>query len=272
MILAIPLLILGSVCFHAVIFRLAPALGLIKPNYRKTPVMASYGIVAFVHIAALSVSLSIVGAAPWRQTLLYLGVMGPMWVLGTADDIFGSREVGGFRGHFKKLLLERQLTTGALKAVGGGVVGVAAGWAVSGGEPLRWFLAAALIPLSANILNLFDLRPGRALAVLFCGLGVTCITVGGRACAPWLVGCIAAVAFGFGMLDSRGKAMMGDSGSNTLGSAMGLTMVLCTGVLFQAAAIAVMVAVHLYSEKHSVSALIERNPVLRMIDRRLGVR
>ncbi|MCE5200646.1 glycosyltransferase, partial [bacterium] len=65
---------------------------------------------------------------------------------------------------------------------------------------------------------------------------------------------------------------MGDSGSNMLGAALGITMALNTSVVSQVVAIVVILAIHLYSEKHSVSALIERNPVLRFIDRRLGVR
>jgi UDP-N-acetylmuramyl pentapeptide phosphotransferase/UDP-N-acetylglucosamine-1-phosphate transferase len=175
-------------------------------------------------------------------------------------------------GHFKRLLFERKLTTGAVKAIGGGIVGIAAGWYISAGDPLKWILAAVLIPLASNILNLFDLRPGRAVAVFFIGLGVICIAVSGRIADPWLVGSVAAVTLMFFVMDSKGKAMMGDSGSNTLGAALGLTLVLSTGPIFQLCAIVIIIAVHLYSEKHSLSALIERNGVLRFIDRRLGVR
>lgn len=266
------LLVALAITLHIAIFRLAPRLGLVKLNYKKTPIMASYGIAAFGYIAAVSVSLALLGYAPWKSVKLYMAVMGAMWALGLADDVFGNRDVGGFTGHFKKLILERKLTTGAAKALGGGVVGIVAGWVVSGGNPVKWALAAMLIPLAANILNLFDLRPGRAMAVFFFGLGVTCISAGSGIIAPWLVGGIACVAFAFALLDSRARAMMGDSGSNMLGAAMGLSMVINTGIVFQIIAIVLIVAVHLYSEKRSVSALIERNPVLRSIDRRLGVR
>ncbi|MCX6343595.1 MAG: hypothetical protein NT018_00810 [Armatimonadetes bacterium] len=265
-------LLLTAIIIHIAIFRLAPKMGLVKLNYKKTPIMASYGIAAFGYIAAILVALALLGYGGWRETELYLAVMGAMWALGAADDIFGNRDVGGFKGHFKKLLLERQLTTGAFKAIGGGCVGIAAGWFVSGGNPVKWALAALLIPLASNILNLFDLRPGRAVAVFFFGLGVTCIRAGAQLAAPWLIGSIAIVAMAFGVLDSRAKAMMGDSGSNALGAAMGLAMVTNTGIVFQISAIIIIVAIHLYSEKRSVSALIERNPVLKSIDRRLGVR
>ncbi|MCE5314831.1 MAG: hypothetical protein ABFD49_05735 [Armatimonadota bacterium] len=266
------LLLIPALIWHILIFRLAPRLGLVKLNFNKTPIMASYGIASFVYMAVAMIILGSFGYANWKQVSLYNATLGAMWMLGIIDDIWGTRKVGGFKGHFRKLLLERKLTTGAAKAIGGGIVGIAAGWIVSDGDVLRWILAAMLIPLASNILNLFDLRPGRAVAVFFLGLGVTCIAVGGHFTAPWLVGIIAAVTLMFSVVDSKGKAMMGDSGSNALGAALGLTMALNTGIVFQAVAIVVIAAVHLYSEKHSVSALIERNPALRAIDRRLGVR
>jgi UDP-N-acetylmuramyl pentapeptide phosphotransferase/UDP-N-acetylglucosamine-1-phosphate transferase len=195
-----------------------------------------------------------------------------MWILGLIDDLFGSREVGGFRGHFMKLIRERKLTTGALKAIGGGIVGVLAGWVISNGDPARWITAALLIPLAANVLNLVDLRPGRAVAVFLLGLGVTCILARGGLAAPWIVGATAIVAFAWGIVDSRGRAMMGDAGSNSLGAALGLTIALDASLAAQVGAIVLFALVHWYSEKHSISELIERNRVLRAIDSRLGVR
>lgn len=265
-------LILAALVWHVVIFRLSPKLGMVKLNFNKKPIMASYGIVAFVYIVAIIAALALFGRVKWPAAWLYLGVMGPMWLLGTIDDIFGTREVGGFKGHFKKLLFERKLTTGALKALGGGVVGLIAGWLITDGDILRWVLAAMVIPLATNTLNLLDLRPGRALAVFFCGIGVTCIAALGSLQAHWIVVAVVAVAFAFSLLDTRGRAMMGDSGSNMLGAALGMTIAINTNSIYQATAVAVFVLIHWYSEKHSVTALIERNPVLRSIDRRLGVR
>jgi UDP-N-acetylmuramyl pentapeptide phosphotransferase/UDP-N-acetylglucosamine-1-phosphate transferase len=244
----------------------------VKLNFNKKPIIASYGIVAYVYIVAIIIGLGLFDIIEWPYAWLYIGAMGPMWLFGTIDDIFGSREVGGFRGHFKKLLFERKLTTGALKALGGGVVGLAAGWLISDGNIARWALAAVVIPLAANTLNLLDLRPGRALVVFFFGIGVTCIAALDSLQAPWVVATVVAVALAFSLLDTRGKAMMGDSGSNMLGTALGVTIASSTGLIFQAAAVGVFVLIHWYSEKHSVTALIERNPVLRSIDRRLGVR
>ena len=264
-------LILAALAWHIVIFRLSPKLGLVKENFKKKPVMASYGIVAFGYVAAIVGALGVLGYAQWAGARLYLAVMGAMWALGVLDDLFGNRKVGGFRGHFRKLLSERKVTTGVVKAAGGALVGLVAGWVTYGNNVWLWLGTAVLIPLAANTLNLLDLRPGRATAVFFVGTAVTCLAAYGSLVAPWVVGTTAAVAFAFGIADSRGKAMMGDSGANALGAALGLTIALDARVLM-GPAIVLFAVVQLYSEKRSISALIERSPVLRSIDQRLGVR
>ena len=270
--LLLPTLVLVmAVVWHVLVARFALRLGLVKPNFAKKPVMASYGLIMFPYITALGMMLAARGWVSWTHIRLYLGTMAAMWALGAIDDIWGTREVGGFKGHFKKLLIERRITTGAVKAIGGGVVALVAGFSVYHRNVPMALLAAVVIALSANLLNLFDLRPGRAVAVLFAGLGVTYIVTCGRLVASPVVGAIAAIALLFGVADSRGKAMMGDSGSNSLGAALGLTIVL-SAPDWMLPAIAVMAAIHIYSEKHSISGLIERNRVMKAIDRCLGVR
>jgi UDP-GlcNAc:undecaprenyl-phosphate GlcNAc-1-phosphate transferase len=266
------LLFAGAVAWHLVILRLAPRLRLVKPNFAGRPILSSYGIPLFGYVVAAILALSSFGHALPRNAALYLGVMGAMWLLGAIDDVLGSREVGGFRGHFRKLFTEHKLTTGAMKALGGGMVGLVGGYYAAGGDIPRWIASALLIPLSANVLNLVDLRPGRATAVFFTGLGVTYMWANGRLSEPWIVAAIALVTLAFAVPDSLGRAMMGDSGSNALGAALGVTMALSTGPAFQTGAIFAFVAVHWYSEKHSITKLIESNPILRTIDRKLGVR
>ncbi|MCX8053507.1 MAG: hypothetical protein N3B12_06835 [Armatimonadetes bacterium] len=266
------LVLLISSVAHLLAIRLAPRLRLIKSNFLNRPVLGSYGVISFVDIAGLIGAGLALGIVSARDAVLYLTVMGSMCVLGLIDDVFGSREVGGFRGHFTKLFVERKITTGAIKAVGGGIVGIVAGWEVSGGNTARWVTAALIIPLSANVLNIVDLRPCRAVAVFFLGLVVTCVLACGRLAAPWIVLTIALVSLAWAVADSRGRAMMGDSGSNSLGAALGLTIALSLKVYWQIGAIVLLAAVNWYSEKHSISELIAKNRILRAVDNRLGVR
>ncbi|MDH7601847.1 MAG: hypothetical protein QHI38_06840 [Armatimonadota bacterium] len=257
---------------HAFLPRSAHRLRLAKPNFRGDKVFSSYGIVLLADISALTSIGSIFGFIRLDLAYLYLSVMGSMCLLGLADDVFGTREVGGFKGHFRKLILERKPTTGVLKALGGAAVGIAAGARVYSEDPIKWMSCALLVALGANFLNILDLRPGRAAAVFFAGIGVTCCVSFRKLPSPWLIAALVVPTAFWGIVDSRGRAMMGDSGSNSLGAALGLTAALSMGLPAQLAAIVLLVAIHWYSEKHSLTDLIENNRVLRAIDARLGVR
>ncbi|MCR3921875.1 MAG: hypothetical protein NUK65_05060, partial [Firmicutes bacterium] len=49
----------------------------------------------------------------WRALVITIG----LGTLGLVDDIWGDQQVKGIRGHFSKLLLRGEVTTGLLKAV-----------------------------------------------------------------------------------------------------------------------------------------------------------
>ena len=82
-------------------------------------------------------------------------------MLGLFDDLVGSNDDGGFRGHLRALISHGRVTTGVVKIVGGGalaVVLVSAGRA--GGSGVRVVSDALLVALAANLTNLFDRAPG----------------------------------------------------------------------------------------------------------------
>ncbi len=269
---------IGIVCIglpfviHIIVERHSSRLRLVRKNYKGKDIFSSYGIVAFPWIVGLCAVLSYFGFIEVKRAQLHLAVIGSMWFLGGIDDIFGDRKSTGFRGHFGTLLRHGKITTGALKAFGGGIVGAAAGYYLFGFEGSRWIVCAILLPFSCNVINLFDVRPGRASSVFFFGIGVTYIMVLGRISDPALYGMIIVVALVFWLSDARGLIMMGDAGSNALGSALGLAIVLNTGTIYQWIAVVLFASIQVYSELRSISTLIEGNRILRAIDRRLGVR
>ncbi|MDQ1292815.1 MAG: hypothetical protein QG608_695, partial [Actinomycetota bacterium] len=96
---------------------------------------------------------------------------------GAVDDLVEQGSAKGLRGHLRELARGR-LTTGGLKVLGIGAVGVTAAALLTepsggqGGRAVRRarrtcdvVLGGALIAGTANLLNLLDLRPGRALKV-----------------------------------------------------------------------------------------------------------
>ncbi len=257
---------------HTLLPRIIKRLRLAKPNFLGQEVFASYGMVLFADTSALVSIGVLVGLIRAEVARLYISVMGAMCFLGLIDDLYGTREVGGFKGHFRKLVFERKLTTGVVKALGGTIVGAVAGRTVYHDNPARWITFTLLVALWANFLNIFDLRPGRAVGVFLLAIGVTCCVAFDKLPDRWLVAALGLTTLLWGLADSRGKAMMGDSGSNSLGAAVGLTAALSFALPTQVAVIVLLVVIHWYSERHSITKLIENNRILNAIDARLGVR
>ena len=100
-----------------------------------------------------------------HQNLIYLFMfmfgMISMFFAGVLDDIVGNRDVSGLKGHFKSLL-KGKLTTGGFKALFGGFVGIVISIGVSTNIG-NIIINTLIIALSTNLMNLLDLRPGRAI-------------------------------------------------------------------------------------------------------------
>lgn len=212
----------------------------------------------------------------WRTSLasVYFLVTLGFGGLGLLDDFRGNRSEGGFRGHFQALVSGR-VTTGAVKAIGGGLLSLVAGYFVTTPGPL-WaaLIAALLIALSANTLNLLDLRPGRCLF----GFGVGTLTIFlvllgqhsvGSAMLLWAAAAFAVILY---PLDSGGSAMLGDTGSNAFGAVLGVAGAVFLPRLEQGVLVAFLLAFQVWCERHSLTQFIERHALLRALDAKIGVR
>jgi len=191
-------------------------------------------------------------------------VIATLAVVGLLDDVFArGHRARGLRGHMLALL-RAQLTTGVIKAVGGLAAGLAAGCLLHPGRPAVVALDAILIALSANLVNLFDLRPGRALK----GFAFLCaLAVGLEGSSLGLLGPLAAVAIVAAPSDLAGRTMMGDVGSNVLGGAVGLALASTLTPLDSVAAVLLLIAFHLVCERTSLTDVIAGSRVLSWIDR-----
>ncbi|MBA8795271.1 UDP-N-acetylmuramyl pentapeptide phosphotransferase/UDP-N-acetylglucosamine-1-phosphate transferase [Friedmanniella endophytica] len=175
--------------------------------------------------------------------------------VGAYDDRYGTDRAKGFRGHLSALRQGR-LTSGAVKIAGVGAGALAAAL-IEHRRPVDVLLGAALTAGSANLVNLLDLRPGRALkGGLLLGAGT--LAAGG---APVL-----AAAAGVLPEDLAGTAMLGDCGANALGAGVGAATAgwprpARVGLL------AAVAALNLASERVSFTAVIESTPWLRAVDR-----
>jgi len=133
------------------------------------------------------------------------------------------------------------------------------------GSDGEFLLAVAVLVLATNTSNLLDLRPGRSVkAFVLLGLGLTLSTQNVEAAAS--LGIFAAPVLVAGFFDLREKAMFGDAGSNAIGAMAGLWMVLTLDANGQLIALVVLLALNIFGEFRSISAVIEKVPGLRHLD------
>ncbi|MCW3060763.1 MAG: glycosyl transferase family 4 [Capsulimonas sp.] len=244
-----------------------------KPNFRGERIPSIAGL-AFVLAGDFIYGFEwLAGGPASRVFAAYFLVLIGFGILGMYDDLAGDRSVGGFRGHFRALAQGR-LTTGAVKALGGGAVALGAGWLIGNGDLWRFALAAALIALSANSLNLLDLRPGRCLFVFFCSAAVLTAVLANV--HQLNVGFALFIAVGMAAviypMDAAGQAMIGDTGSNSFGAVLGVAASAILPLAWQAVVVVLLIGFQFWCERNSLSKTIEANPFLRGLDRKIGVR
>ncbi|WP_298806599.1 hypothetical protein [uncultured Pseudokineococcus sp.] len=195
--------------------------------------------------------------------------------LGAVDDLAGSADARGLRGHLGALARGR-LTTGGLKVVGIGLGGLVGAAVLDGRGPdhdapsaLDRLVAGAVVAGSANLVNLLDLRPGRALkAVLLLGHLVGGAGVpGSRPGAP-LASAGAGAAAALLLPDLRERGMLGDCGANAAGALLGCAVLTRTrSRAARAAVLTALLALTGASERVSFTRVIESTPGLRQLDR-----
>ena len=242
-----------------------------RTNHRGEPVTLLEGpALAAGAIAGLVVRGSVQPAA-WRQALAMAAGAAGAAAFGAYDDLAGSGDRRGFRGHIGALR-HGEVTTGAVKLAGIGGTGILSA-ALAGGSPADVVINAGLVAGGANLLNLFDLRPGRAIKVALASGAL--IAAGGAvragsaapAAAPAGAAALPPVAAALALLpeDLGERAMLGDCGANALGAMLGAA----AAGLPRTARIALLAGIGgltAASEKVSFTKVIERRPALRWLD------
>jgi UDP-N-acetylmuramyl pentapeptide phosphotransferase/UDP-N-acetylglucosamine-1-phosphate transferase len=166
--------------------------------------------------AAVAASPLVPGRARTAAVLAVLAAGG----CGAYDDMVGRNDPRrGFRAHLTALG-HGEITSGAVKLLGIGAAGLAAG-ALLRERPLDKVLAGVVVAGTAHLVNLVDVRPGRAAGTVL-ALGAGGVLKGGTAgvlaAAP--VGAAAAVLEG----DLGRRTMLGDTGAHALGAGLGVAM------------------------------------------------
>ena len=242
-----------------------------RRNFRNRPLPTAAGLLVVLAVLVVEAGRATLGAfglgdEPGRnlaRPLVLFACLG-FGLLGLIDDLIGTAGDRGFRGHLRALA-EGRVTTGSIKIFGGAAVALVLGANVPFVSGRRLLADAVLIALAANLANLLDRAPGRAIKVgLLAWVPIAIVARGdavGIAIAP-VIG-----AF-FGLLgdDLREHLMIGDTGANVLGAVLGLAVVLDVGRGPRNFVLIGLVLLTIIAEVVSFSAVIDRVPLLHRLD------
>ena len=242
--------------------------GFLHFNYRKENIPLGMGLVFFLSTVLVTIFGKVLGYLN-SEAYFFLFAISVMGLIGLVDDVFGTRRASGLGGHLKKLFMDREMTTGALKAVTGGLIALTVSFELDQGLGIyKWLFGIVnilTVALATNAINLLDLRPGRAgksflifaAFVILLGLGKPQLLY-----LAIVLGSLTALL----PLDLRAEAMMGDIGSNILGITIGYVAVHVlpwpTLVIF----VSILIALHLVTEKYSLTKIIDNNKFLTFLD------
>jgi UDP-N-acetylmuramyl pentapeptide phosphotransferase/UDP-N-acetylglucosamine-1-phosphate transferase len=248
-----------------------------RVNHRGEPVTLLEGPA----VAVGSLAGTVAGAVATSQALpphvaLAMSVAGSgAATFGVLDDLKGSGKRRGLRGHLGALR-HGEVTTGAVKLAGIGVTGAAAALLMRRDSrgPLDCAVNAGLIAGGANLLNLFDLRPGRAIKVMLLSAGLISVAGAGAGSAGARQGARAAAAVAAPVgaalallpADLQERAMLGDAGANALGAMLGVAAATALPRPARIGLLAGIVTLTGLSEKVSFTRVIARTPALNWLD------
>lgn len=244
-----------------------------RVNYRGRTVTLAAGP-ALAAAAALAAALA-ADTPPAAAAAVVAGA--GAGAVGLYDDMVGGRPeqkaAKGFAGHLGALRRGR-MTSGLVKIAGVGAAGLAAAALLAARPPAPYgrpgtvlgraaevALGAGVIAGTANLINLLDLRPGRALkAGVLLGVPMLAGPAGGLAAGA--VGAAAAVL----PADLDERTMIGDCGANALGAVLGVALAAGAGWRGRTAILSCLVALTAASEKVSFTEVIQRTAGLRELD------
>ncbi|MCK8826610.1 glycosyl transferase family 4 [Natroniella acetigena] len=237
---------------------------LVATNYAGKQIPLGYGILLVVNlIILLSVGINLrVYSTQVAGALLYLVIVAGG--LGLIDDYYGEQDQSsGLSGHVGEFISNSRVTTGLLKAVFISLIVFLLVTEVVD-SLVGIIINFLLVVLMTNFINLLDLRPGRALKgfiIVSAPLLLITTSLFDRLIIPLLIMIMMMLP-----VDLKAEAMLGDVGANLLGSFLGFSLVFSIAESYKVIFVLLLIGVHLYTEKFSLTELIAQNEILNKLD------
>lgn len=233
-------------------------------NYRGNAIPAIGGMV-FIPILLVAILLLLLSGEGNAQSYMkYLTLVLSMGFIGVIDDLVGDRRTKGISNHISRTL-KGFMTTGFLKAFTGFAVSCIISLTAAS-TYVEFIVNVLIISLSANTINLFDLRPGRAVKVFTAASLIILSGALKRFTEAVPIVILNGAALLYLRYDLNEVCMLGDTGSNILGITLGYYSVQFFGMSARFLLLALLVSLNIMSERMSISDLINRSRVLSYID------
>ena len=256
--------VLITIIVTPLIFDMLLKSGSVALNYREETIPLGMGLL-FVLVQSFLMFATAIYVNNINKTIVlsYVICIILIGLIGMIDDFIGEKDIKGFKGHIKALFKGR-LTTGGLKAVVGFLLAALFSVSVSKSY-VELIINILLITLFTNIVNLFDLRPGRANKVFMFMAIVLIITAYVRD-YNFIIYTSVGIILVYIRYDLKAKSMMGDVGSNSLGITLGIFCVLSQNLNVKIIYLTILVVLHIISEFSSFSKIIKNNRFLNYLD------
>jgi UDP-N-acetylmuramyl pentapeptide phosphotransferase/UDP-N-acetylglucosamine-1-phosphate transferase len=239
--------------------------GAVRPsalNHRGTLLPATLGVALAGGTVAWTAFVLALPDRPGRgPTLASLAGLVMVFLAGLYDDLQPVRTRGLVRQ--LRALARRTVTPGVVKLAV--IVGAAVVAAIPDGRLGRAVLGVPLMAGAANLWNLLDVAPGRALKFFLPPAAVVALSAN-RGQMGLITAAMGAAAVGLGF-DLRERAMLGDAGSNALGFVIGVGLYRTLSSWGLAVALGAILVLHALAETMTLSRLIRLAPPLHWFDR-----
>ncbi|MFW6389639.1 MAG: UDP-N-acetylmuramyl pentapeptide phosphotransferase [Halanaerobiales bacterium] len=234
--------------------------GLIKNNYKGNLIPAVGGI--FFILGSIFYWMFLIKTITVNKIMIFK-YMYLTLVIGSAgliDDVLGKKNYQGFSGHFSRLI-SGKITTGLFKAV----TSLIAVYLVidKSQNYLIQLIEIIIVLLMTNFINLLDLRPGRAVKFFIL---ISLILIVSQNYLYIYFMPLYLITIVYLPYELKGKIMLGDTGSNTLGVILGYSFIIDRTFSEKLVVLFLLIILTALSEKYSFSKVIAENKILNWFD------
>lgn len=278
-----------SVGVFNMIYHMLKTADFTETNYRNEKIPIGMGLLFVIISPILIILIGKYMSLEYESFVISFGIVS-MGLMGLMDDFLGTKDDKGFKGHIKALLKGR-LTTGGLKAVSGFGIAFLISLSIDGllvngestgilssfgiaensdmllnlGSVFNIILNTFMIALFTNIINLFDLRPGRACKAYLFLMAISLIFASTDA-YYYIYVILFGVILGYIRKDLKALVMLGDTGSNAMGVSLGVVTAMSAPASFRIMMTVILIVLHLVSEFYSFTKIIEKVKPLKFLD------